>query len=75
MTIETFSKKYPNNEFTLVTDSQDVKAVAEHLAKTRTFKNRNIDGLVVQILDGEYGHVYGFQGIIPYYHKSLFKLN
>jgi hypothetical protein len=48
--------------FELVTDSQDIDAIAE---------NEGIDlddygCLFVEILEGEYGQVYGCSGSIPY---------
>jgi hypothetical protein len=48
--------------FELVTDSQDIDAIADNLGVDLD----DYGCLFVEILEGEYGQVYGCSGIIPY---------
>ena len=60
-------RNIPDN-FSLVTDSQDVKATLSYIGK----RPRNCcDSLFVEIEDGEYKTVYGFDGIVPYLSKTV----
>jgi len=57
-----------DGSFSFVSDYQDVKAILD------TFKHPDVadyDSFFVQVLDGDYGKVYGMGGIIPYLYKSL----
>lgn len=52
---------------TFVSDSQDVSAVYDHLPTM----GREYDALFVEVLDGEYGQVWGMCGIVPYLSKLV----
>jgi len=73
MTIAEAEEKGLLKDHILLTDSQDVKIVAEHIGKIRTFKRQEIGGVFVDIADGEYISVYGFWGSVPYNDKVLVK--
>jgi len=50
------------NEFELVTDSQEIGSIAANLG----IDLDDYGCLFVEVLDGEYGQVYGCSGNIPY---------
>lgn len=54
----------------LVSDSQDVQAIREHLSKDAG----NYDAFFVAIKDGDYVEVWGMVGIVPYNSKLVSRL-
>jgi len=60
-------------KYNLITDSQDVQRVLESIGKRRQLKH--FDGLFVEVLDGDYGEVWGFSGIVPLLGKIATLLN
>jgi hypothetical protein len=57
-------------DLTLVTDSQDVQAVKDQLGNSDALDD--FDGFFVNVGEGEYTEVYGFQGNVPFLGKSLY---
>lgn len=55
---------------TLVSDSQDVQAIREHLGKDAG----NYDAFFVDVRDGDYTEVWGMVGIVPYNSKLVSRL-
>ena len=60
------------NDYQLVTDSQDTAAIRAHFGNPSELQD--FDGFFVWIVDGEYRLVLGFDGIIPYCHKRLYRV-
>lgn len=54
----------------LLTDSQEIKAVKEYFGSRPAV--RDFDGFFVEVADGDYGDVYGFEGIVPYNYKPVY---
>lgn len=54
----------------LVSDSQDVQAIRDHLGSDAG----NYDAFFVAIKDGDYTEVWGMVGIIPYNSKLVSRL-
>jgi hypothetical protein len=59
-------------DYQLVTDSQDVKAVLESMGQPDLYED--YQGLFVKVGDGEYESVYAFCGIVPYLSKLATKI-
>ena len=66
------SKRIENlsDDLFLVMDSQDVEAIKGHLGSLPF----DYDGFFVQIADGDYTEVWGFEGNIPYSWKTAERL-
>jgi hypothetical protein len=60
-----------NENLQLVTDSQDIAAIANYF----NVNPESFGCMFVEILDGEYGKVYGCYNNIPYLHYELEQLN
>jgi hypothetical protein len=60
-----------NLSFDLIQNSQDIKHILESIG---IIDNGNYGCLFVEVLDGEYGEIYGCSSNIPYLHYDLFKL-
>jgi hypothetical protein len=56
--------------YTLITDSQEIQAVAELIGVDLS----EYGGLFVEVLDGEYGTIYGYSGAVPFNYKSVDKI-
>lgn len=56
--------------FVLVTDSQDVEATKEYLPEFA----QGYDSFFVEVLDGDYGQVWGFCGTVPYLSKLTMRV-
>lgn len=54
----------------LVTDSQDVQAIREHLGESAG----NYDAFFVAVADGDYTEVWGMVGTVPYRSKLVSRL-
>lgn len=59
-------------EYLLITDSQDVKAVFDHIGDTNLYEE--YQGLFVKLGDGEYLEIWGFSGQVPLLHKLIERL-
>ena len=59
-------------DYQLVTDSQDVKAVFESIGQPDLYEQ--YQGAFVRIQDGDYTDVYAFCGIVPYLSKLATKV-
>jgi len=57
-------------DFTFVSDSQDVEPIKEHLGEIAN----DYDAFFVKIQDGDYEAVYGMVGIVPYLSKLVTRL-
>ena len=55
---------------TLVSDSQDVQAIREHLGEDAG----NYDAFFVDVQNGDYVEVWGMVGIVPYLSKLVSRL-
>lgn len=55
----------------LVTDSQDVDALRN---TSGIDSEKEFDGYFAKIKDGDYEEIWGFEGIIPYTYKNVFRL-
>jgi hypothetical protein len=60
-----------DSKYHLVTDSQDVEGVLESIGQ----EGFDGDGLLVEVLDGEYGEVWGFHGCVPRLNKTAVLLS
>ena len=56
----------------LITDSQDVKFILDQIGKPEAYAD--YQGLYVEVGEGEYLRVYGFEGTVPYLRKTLEQL-
>ena len=56
----------------LVTDSQDVEAIKQHIGDFPDLED--FDGFFVTVEDGEYGEVYGFSGSVAYLYKTIYQI-
>jgi hypothetical protein len=54
-------------DLTLIVDSQDIQAVAESIGKDLS----DFGCLFVEILDGDYGSIFGCAGCVPYLYKRV----
>lgn len=71
-----FIGQIPSEGFQLITDSQDAQAIKEHYFQNAPKGWRIVcDSFFVEILDGEYGRIYGFIGIVPDEDKELIRIN
>jgi len=61
-----------DEKYQLVTDSREVEAILESIGQTG--HNDDTHGLLVEVLDGQYGEVWGFFGIVPLLHKHAYQL-
>jgi len=64
-------------DYLLITDSQDVKAVLEHIGKPELYGagyGEGYNALFVKQENGDYIGVYAFQGIVPYLSKLARKV-
>ena len=61
-------------QFTLVTDSQEVKAIFDTLGIGHG-EYGDYDACFVEVLDGEYGQVWGMCGIVPYLSKLVCRIH
>lgn len=60
------------SDLSLVTDSQDVRAVKEMLGSGKELTDLDeFDGLFVKVGEGKYTEVYGFSGTVPVLNKRL----
>jgi hypothetical protein len=59
-------------ELVLVTDSQDVEAVKDYFGNRAAVKD--FDGFLVEVDDGEYKDVFGFEGSVPSLGKIAYKV-
>ena len=69
-TVGEFDKKKPYLQ--LATDSQDVDYIKEYFGNRPAVEQ--FDGFLVNIEDGEYTGVYGFEGNIAYTSKTVWKI-
>lgn len=53
-----------------VSDSQNVVEVEEYLG----LKHGEYDSFFVQVLEGDYGDVFGMEGIVPYHGKRVWRV-
>lgn len=62
--------------FTLVTDSQEVEHLKDTLNPTDAWCAWRVvcDAFFVEVVDGDYGRVYGFIGTVPEEDKQLFRI-
>lgn len=58
-------------KYLLSTEEDDARAIKEHLG---TEEAQEYDSFFVEILDGEYGEIWGFYGIIPTLDKTAYRL-
>jgi len=59
-------------ELMLITDSQDVQAIKEYLGSGEWLDD--YDSFMVEVLDGDYGDIFGFSGIIPYSSYPVYRI-
>ena len=57
-------------DFQFISDSQEVNEVKVYFGEIAT----EFDSFFAQVVDGEYGEVFGMFGIVPYLTKPLFKV-
>jgi len=60
-----------NENLVLVTNSQDIEEISAYF----NVNPENFGCMFVEILDGEYGKVYGCYSNIPYLHYDLEQIN
>jgi len=61
-----------STDYELLTDSQDVAAVRDYFGNPPELAD--FGGFFVWAVDGEYRLVLGFDGIIPYVSKTLYRV-
>ena len=66
----TFVYYLPNN-LQFMSDSQDVQAVRDYLGDDIASE---YDSFFIEILDGDYGKVYGMFGIVPYLSREVTRI-
>jgi len=59
-------------DLSLATDLQDTEFIKEYLGNHEDIED--FDGFFVNVKDGEYTEIYGFEGSVPYLYKSLWKI-
>ena len=69
-TVQNLNKR---KDLILVTDSQDVKAIKDHLGHHEDVED--FDGFFVKIEDGDYSEIYGFEGSVPWLGKSVYNID
>ena len=62
-----------DKRFTLVTDSQDIAAVLSMVGPE--YDLSDFGCLFVEVLDGEYGEIFGHEGIVPYLTDRVWKIS
>jgi hypothetical protein len=71
------SNEFGSREFsghlTLLTDSQDVQAIKDHLGNQRAL-NR-FSSFFVDVIDGEYNLIYGCERQFPSSAETVYKIN
>ena len=65
-----------SDDLEFINDSQDVAEVLERLqhAPKNILEFLMLDSFFVRVADGEYIEIWGIQGIIPYLHKTAWRL-
>jgi hypothetical protein len=61
-----------DKRFTLVTDSQEIEEILSSVAPQ--FDSSDFGCLFVEVLDGEYGEVFGHEGVTPKLTDRVWKL-
>ena len=59
-----------DSSFTLVTDSQDIAAIAEYLGMDLS----DYGCLFVQVADGDYGEIYGCEYSTPWLDATVYRI-
>lgn len=63
-------KDLEDEQIAFLSDSQDVKAVKEHLP----ISAQDYDSFFVNIANGEYSRVFGMFGIVPWHTKRIYQI-
>jgi hypothetical protein len=61
----TYVKHLQDKRYTLVNDSQDIVATLEQIGRSDCLED-NFGCLLVEVLDGDYGQVWGIASNVPY---------
>ena len=57
-------------DLTLVSDSQDVHEIADHIGLDRG----EFGAYFVKVENGDYSEIYAIEGSVPYLHKRLYEI-